>query len=157
MAVATLAAGLIRIPAGPLPLTLQSLAVLLTGLLLPAAQAFFAMFLHLALKLLTGGAGIFLTPGFGFVLSFIPAASLLAWLTGHRGRPEPLAVAAACLVLYAIGLPYMGAVLFYLGDGARIDCWQLIKTGMLIFLPGDLLKAWLALVAARKIRPFLNP
>lgn len=156
MAVVTLVAGLIRIPAGFLPLTLQSLAVLLAGLLLPPRQAFLAMCLHLVLKFLIGGPGIFLAPGFGFVLAFIPAATLLAWLTGRRGGPWVPHVAAASLVLYAIGLPYMGAVLAYAGDMSPIDGWLLVKTGMLIFLPGDLIKAALALLIAGRIRPRLE-
>ncbi|MFA7455277.1 MAG: biotin transporter BioY [Clostridiaceae bacterium] len=155
MALATLVSGLIRLPAGPLPLTLQSLAVLLTGLLLPPSGAFYAMSLHLALKFLLGGAGILLSHSFGFVLAFIPAACLLAWLTGRRG-PSPMHLAAASLILYAVGLPYMGAVLFYLGETNRIDAWLLIKTGMLIFLPGDFLKAGLAFTMAKRIRPHLE-
>ncbi|HPX93238.1 MAG TPA: biotin transporter BioY [Bacillota bacterium] len=159
MAVVTFAAGLIRLPAGPLPVTLQTLAVLLAGLLLTPAQAFYAMCLHLILKLLLGGTGLFLAPSFGFVLAFIPSAALLAWLTKRRGPGTAaglIHVTAASLLLYLIGLPYLAVILHVAGGMNSIDPVWLLKTGMLVFLPGDLIKAGLALLMAGRIRPLLE-
>jgi biotin transport system substrate-specific component len=42
-------------------------------------------------------------------------------------------------VLYLVGVPYMGVILnLYLGKG--LSAWSLVKSGMLIYLPGDSLK-----------------
>ena len=50
-----------------------------------------------------------------------------------------LAMLAGLAVLYAIGVPYMALIAnAYLGKG--LTFWQVIKNGMLIYLPGDLLK-----------------
>lgn len=41
--------------------------------------------------------------------------------------------------MYLIGVPYMGAVLnLYMGKGLSV--WTIVKTGLLIYLPGDALK-----------------
>ena len=53
--------------------------------------------------------------------------------------PFALAMLAGLAVLYAIGVPYMALIAnAYLGKG--LTFWQVIKNGMLIYLPGDLLK-----------------
>ena len=49
------------------------------------------------------------------------------------------AVYVLLAVLYAIGVPYMALIANgYLGKG--LTFWQVIRRGMLIYLPGDLLK-----------------
>ena len=158
-AVVTLVAGLIRLPIGPIPLTFQSLAVLLAGLLLSTREAFYAMCLHLVLKILISGSGVVFSPSFGFVIGFIPAASLLAMLnrkpgTGRTSRFLHLMLASA--VLYVVGLPYMAALLYPISSMTGPDWIGVIKTGMLVFLPGDLFKALLALVIAERVSPLLT-
>ena len=50
-----------------------------------------------------------------------------------------LSMLAGLVVLYAIGVPYMALIANgYLGKG--LTFWQVIRNGMLIYLPGDLLK-----------------
>ena len=52
---------------------------------------------------------------------------------------ETFYVTVLSAVLYAIGVPYMALIAnAYLGKG--LTFWQVIKNGMLIYLPGDLLK-----------------
>ena len=46
---------------------------------------------------------------------------------------------AGLAVLYAVGVPYLALIAnAYLGKG--LTFWQVLKNGMLIYLPGDLLK-----------------
>ena len=50
-----------------------------------------------------------------------------------------LSMLAGLAVLYAIGVPYMALIANgYLGKG--LSAWQILCKGMLIYLPGDLLK-----------------
>ena len=50
-----------------------------------------------------------------------------------------LAMLAGLAVLYAVGVPYLALIAnAYLGKG--LTFWQVLKNGMLIYLPGDLLK-----------------
>lgn len=51
----TFVSGFLSIPVGPVPITLQTLMVLLTGFFLRPKAAFFAQLLPLLLKLLLGG------------------------------------------------------------------------------------------------------
>ena len=46
---------------------------------------------------------------------------------------------AGLAVLYAVGVPYMALIANgYLGKG--LTFWQVLRSGMLIYLPGDMLK-----------------
>lgn len=153
MGLLTFLAGLIRLPLGPLPLTLQSLLVLLTGLTLAPREAFLAMSLNLVLSLLVSGAALFLSPSLGFLLAFIPAASLLAWLTRRGGetlKAKGLHLGLTSLLIYALGLTYMALHLRFITD-QPLKFSQILVSGFLIFLPGDLVKAGLALLIAKKI------
>lgn len=150
--------GLIRIPLGPVPFTLQTMFVLLSGLLLKPYAALYATLLHLMLKLIFAGASAVLSPSFGFVLAFIPAAVLLAYLTKRRGDSslqKMINAAAVSLLTYLIGLPYMALILRYV-SGQVMSLQSILFSGMLIFLPGDVLKIVLALTLERRLRPVLS-
>lgn len=154
MGLLTFLGGLVRLPLGPIPLTLQSLLVLLTGLTLDSRDAFLAMSLNLVLTLLMSGAALFLSPSLGFLLAFIPAASLLAWLTRRGGetlKAKGLHLALTSLLIYALGLTYLALHLRFI-TGQPFKLSQILVSGFLIFLPGDLVKAGLALLLAKKLR-----
>ena len=90
---------------------------------------------------LGGGLSYVLQPTFGFLLGLIPSAFVIGKLAKRplTFRGTALAMLAGLAVLYAIGVPYMALIAnAYLGKG--LTFWQVIKNGMLIYLPGDLLK-----------------
>ena len=96
-----------------------------------------------------GGLGYVFQPSFGFLLGIIPAAALTGLLAGERG--EVKRVVPACIaglaVMYLIGVPYMGMILnLYMEKGLSV--WTIVKTGLLIYLPGDTLKVAVVAVAA---------
>ena len=90
---------------------------------------------------LGGGFSYVLQPTFGFLLGLIPSAFVIGKLAK---RPltfwrTALAMLAGLAVLYAVGVPYLALIAnAYLGKG--LTFWQVLKNGMLIYLPGDLLK-----------------
>lgn len=163
----------INLPALPVPITAQTLAVMLAGLMLVPVEAFLAVALFvglvaIGLPLLPGGRGglaVFSSPSAGFVLGFPFAAAAVAvtvaalrrlpWAGGSRGEIG-VNVAAAVLggvaVLYAIAIPVSALIAdIPIGTFAR---------GTVDFIPGDLVKAVAAsLVAASAFRaaPFLRP
>lgn len=138
----------LRIPLGALSLTLQFLFTALAGVTLGAKWGAVSQGVYVALGLVGlpiftqgGGVGYLLQPSFGFLLGLIPAAAVIGALAGERG--ERRRVVPACLaglgVLYLVGLPYMGLILnVYLGKGVPV--WTVVRTGMLVYLPGDGLK-----------------
>lgn len=148
----------LAIPLWPVAITLQTVVVLLTGLLLPPGTAALAMLVHALLKLLVFGPAVILTPSFGFVLAFIPAAAFLAYLVRGRRFTWPrlvLPIALTSLLLYLIGVPYMALILnLYLGKG--LSAWAILVKGCLLFIPGDVLKAALAIVLALRLEPLLR-
>ena len=94
---------------------------------------------------LGGGFSYVFQPTFGFLLGLIPAA----WVIGALCRRPltfwrtALAILAGYGVLYAIGVPYMALIANgYLGKG--LTFWQVIRGGMLLYLPGDMLKVVVA-------------
>lgn len=76
----------VELPIGPVPITLQTLFVLLAGFLLEREAAFLAMVIHLLLKLLTMGAVAFMSPAFGFVVA-LPAGRAPSFGGWRRGGP----------------------------------------------------------------------
>lgn len=155
----TFVLGLFRIPVGPVPVTLQTFGVLMAGLVLRPWEAFFAMLLHLALKLIVGGGAAVLSPAFGFVIAFVVIAPLMALVMPRvRGRAwlEGAVIVLASLALYVIGLPYMAWILrVYMGK--VLSFRELLMTGMVIFLPGDALKALLAWAVGRRVVRVTQP
>ena len=148
LAALTAVGAFIRIPIGISVITLQFLFTAMAGVLLGPGGGALSQGVYVALGLVGlpiftagGGFGYVLQPSFGFLLGLIPSAFVIGKLAK---RPltfwgTALAMLAGLAVLYAIGVPYMALIAnAYLGKG--LTFWQVIKNGMLIYLPGDLLK-----------------
>ena len=154
----------LQIPLGFTSITLQFLFTALAGILLGPKWGAISQGVYVALGLVGlpiftqgGGLGYVLKPSFGFLLGLIPCAALVGWLAGDRG--EPKRVIPACLaglaVLYLVGVPYMGVVLnLYLGKGLSVG--ELVRMGMLVYLPGDMVKVAVVGLAAPALRKRLN-
>ena len=148
MAALTAVGAFVRFPLGAMSFTLQDMFTVLAGVLLGwkwgmASQAVYVALGLLGLPIFTqgGGLGYVFQPSFGFLLGIIPAAAVAGLLAGERGEPKRVipACVAGLAVMYLIGVPYMGAVLnLYMGKGLSV--WTIVKTGLLIYLPGDALK-----------------
>ena len=150
----TFVSGFLSIPVGPVPITLQTLLVLLTGFFLRPKAAFFAQALHLVLKLLLGGFQSLLSPSFGFVFGFVAAATMISYLI-HKKEGSflnyGLAAVAGTIVMYAIGLPYMAAILNGI-MGNQFGLAEIFQMGMILFIPGDIGKALLAIILADRLK-----
>ena len=150
----TFVSGFLSIPVGPVPITLQTLLVLLTGFFLRPKAAFFAQSVHLLLKLLLGGFQSLLSPSFGFVFGFVAAATLISYLV-HKKEGSFLnygiAAVAGTIVMYAIGLPYMAAILNGV-MGNQFGLAEIFQMGMILFIPGDIAKALLAIILADRLK-----
>ena len=148
------------IPLGVIPVVLQNLFVMLAGLLLGPRWGAASVGLYLFLGLVGlpvfagGGAGIghILGPTGGYLLGYIPAVVLIGAVS-RLGRSTPFGDAAALFVgvavVYACGVPWLMAV-------TGLDLREAAVAGILPFLPGDGLKAAVALIAARSTRPLLR-
>ena len=147
---ALMAAGaFIRIPVGPVPVTLTSFFMLLAGLLLgPAAGAtsvaVYLLIGTIGLPAFAGGSGpaVFAGPTGGFLIGYLAAVFVCGLISagteqisaGRFPLRDILAVIAASLLLYAAGVPWLK---WRLG----LEWSSALSAGMLPFLPGDLIKA----------------
>lgn len=142
--------GAIPVFGNAVPITAQTLGVMLAGAVLgswrgAAAVMVFLVLVLVGLPLLSGGnggAGVFVGPSAGYLFGWILGAFVTGGIVhaGHR-RPNRWRTALGCLVggilaIYAIGVPVQ-AVLTHLPLGAT----ALSST---VFIPGDLLKAIVA-------------
>lgn len=154
----------LSVPFYPVPLTMQTLAVLLVGGLLGPRLGVSAVAGYLSLGLLgapvfhggLGGLAIVAGPTGGYLLGFLPAALLMGWVAGRaRGaKLRDLALlAAGALVagaaIYAVGVPWLA--LFTGGSLGRAAA-----VGAAPFLLGDLLKTAVAIGAIRAGRSVLS-
>lgn len=159
------------IPVGPLgvPITLQTLGVYLTALILGGRRATAAVGLYILAGLLglpifaggKAGLAIFASPSVGYLLGFLPAAALTGFLAyralgqGLKGRELlPTFTVAALLGVLLIHLLGMGGMVIV--GGLEPSAALLADV---IYLPGDFLKAGLALLLALRVHsvfPALN-
>lgn len=135
---------------GPVPITAQTLGVMLAGAILgpwrgAASVGVFLLLTAIGAPLLAGGRGgigVFLAPSAGYLVGWLPAAFVIGALV-HAGRRRPTVlrtfaanVVGGILVVYAIGIPVQSIL-------TRMPLGETALTS-LIYLPGDLTKAVIA-------------
>ena len=140
----------ISVPLWPVPVTGQTLAVLLVGASLGAWRGTVSLALYMVLGLaglplfaeFTGGPASVLSPSFGFIIGFIPAAALIGWLSERAWDRRPLLAAAgflaASIVPFLFGLPYLAIVLGNLG--LPHDFTAVMAAGFTPFILGGVIK-----------------
>lgn len=148
----------ILLPFIPVPITAQSLGVMLSGSILGMKRGGLALLLFLllvavGLPLLSGGRGglgVFLGPSGGFLLAFPLAAAVIGALTQRVwGQLNvPLAAGINILggigVIYAIGIPWLAIA-------SQLPLLQAAQSS-LIFVPGDAVKAVIAALAVVTVK-----
>jgi len=146
------------LPGNPVPIVLQNLLVVLSGLLLgplagSAAVGIFILLGAVGFPVFSGGSGGFAVlagPTGGYIVGYL-AAAFIAGLIGRKRTVAFSAVAAAAgfLVILAIGALRLG---FY----NHIDAGKAFLAGVLPFLPGDALKCVIAAFLGVKVGPFID-
>jgi len=144
------------------PITAQSLGVMLCGAVLGArkgavAVALFLLLVAIGLPLLAGGRGglgIFASPSAGFLFGW-PVAAFVTGLIVERWRDVPLAVAAG--IASVIGGIVVMYVFGIVGLSISLDKTLMESAALVVaFIPGDIVKAVIAgmlTAAIAKARP----
>lgn len=166
----------IPMPLVPVPLTLQTLVVMLAGLIIGPRAAGLSVLLYVVLAAIgfpvlpgaRGGLAVLLGPTGGFLLGMIPGAMVTGWLAkvslfGPTGAPATMqtndrtwvaitrntlaALVGGVAMVYLVGVPWLSVV----------TGMSLVKAlnVIVVFLPGDLIKAVLAAFLAQRVRRFL--
>ncbi|XMB86585.1 biotin transporter BioY [Mycoplasmatota bacterium WC44] len=142
----------ISIPMTGAPITLQTLFVLLAGMILGARLGALSMVIYIILGAFglpvfanfSGGMGVILGPTGGFILAFPIAAFITGLLVKQDNKLSYLiAGLIASVVIYLMGIPWLS---YMLG-------WRLQETlvTMSVYFPGDLIKLVLAIFIADRL------
>ena len=149
----------VAVPLWPVPVTGQTLAVLLVGASLGAARGAASLALYAVLGLaglpifapqddgshLTGLAAL-TAPSFGYIIGFIASAAIVGWAAERswdRGWYKPIITfIGGSLVVFAFGLPWLAVALGQLG--LPNDLQSVLVAGFYPFIIGGLIKAAIA-------------
>jgi biotin transport system substrate-specific component len=160
MAALTAVGAYIHVPIGPVPIVLSTLFVILSGLLLgsrwgPASMALYLLVGAIGIPVFAGGRGgfaHFFGPTGGYLIGYLVSA----WITGlisERSnrllRRDVIAVVIGSLTLYGCGVPWLKIV-------TQMSWSRTLLVGVIPFLIGDAIKASVAVILARSVRPMLN-
>ena len=147
----------------PIPITLQTLGVLLTGGILGArlgamSQTIFLLLVAAGMPLLSGGRGglsVFVGPSVGYLISWPITAFCIGYLLSRFQNLKlqhvlMINLTVGILLIYLIGIPAQA----FMMDIPVLEAAKL----SLIYIPGDVLKAILASILVYRLRkhPFFS-
>ena len=147
--------GFIRIPIPYVPLTLQTLMVMFSGLILGGRLGAVSQLVYILVGLMGipifahgGGPGYVLQPTFGYLVGFVCGAYIIGTIT-ERGDPLQrsllfVALVAGTLAIYVPGITVLYLNLNFIQQKA-VSLSTVIKIGCLVVLPGDIIKIFLVL------------
>jgi len=135
---------------GPVPITAQTLAVMLIGVLLGWRRGTAAVVSYLAAGAMGlpmfaygGGVAYFAGPTGGFLVGFLPGVFVIGYLTelgwGRRGLTALAALLIGDAIIFVFGLTWIAA-------------WFPEKFAWLMFMPGEMLKIAIAGVVLTRLR-----
>jgi len=156
----------VPLPFTPVPITLQTFAVLLAGIVLGTRWGGLSQALYVGAGLGgvpwfqggTAGLGHLLGPTGGYLVGFVAAVAVVGAVTDRwpRARRLPGLVAtllvANFVVIYGCGLPWLFVWLTAV-KGAGVTLPGLFTLGFLPFVPGDLVKLGAATAIGRAVAP----
>lgn len=156
----------IKIPLPGIPFTLQTLFVILAGLLLGARGGLIAVLVYIfiglaGLPVFSGGGGLMYVfkPSFGYIVGFALGAFVTGWFaeknTNNSTIQMILAALAGTAVIYTLGLTWYYVIAnYYLNT--PVGAATLMISGFLMTLPGDLIKIAVSILLARRLAPFVR-
>ncbi|KRE28565.1 hypothetical protein ASG80_20940 [Agromyces sp. Soil535] len=139
------------------PITFQTLGVMLAGAILGARKGFLSVLLFLALvaaglPLLSGGRGgiaVFVGPSVGYLIGWLVGVAVIGWFTARllpRYHVLPALGPTALggiVAVYLVGVPVFAAIM-----PAPLDVAFL---GSTVFLPGDITKVVVTVLVAKGV------
>lgn len=150
----------IPLPFSPVPITGQTLAVMLAGCVLTPVQAGFSMLTFLLMGAVglpvfskgTSGIGVIVGPTGGYLIGFLVGAIVISLIV-RRSKDIKVVLLGSfiggIIVVNLLGFPWLG---YTTGMGITKAA-----KGTLLYLPGDILKAILAAMIGTKInRQMIN-
>jgi len=167
MAALVIAGSYMAIPIGPVPITLQSMFVLLSGLLLGKFWGSMALAVYLIAGIVglpvfahgKGGLAVLFGPTGGFLISFVVAAFITGMISeksiklfaGNRSKIiffDIVALIFGSTVIFALGVPWFKFITGHAWEQSL--GWTLYP-----FIPGAIIKLIAAVAIAQLVRPII--
>ena len=154
---ATAAGAYVIIPIPPVPITLQTLFLMLAGALLGAKTAALSQIVYILIGIIglpvfaggKAGLGVLFGPTGGYLTGFIAGAWIIGRLLEKAQNPGTARIAlsmiAGTLAVYTLGIAQLCLV-------AKLSIPKAAAVGALPFMPGDALKIAAACFIIRKVR-----
>ncbi|TDN93082.1 biotin transporter BioY [Microbacterium sp. BK668] len=145
----------VQVPLWPVPITGQTLGVIVVGAALGAWRGAAALTTYLFLGLaglpifaeFTGTIAAIAKPSFGFIIGFIVSAFVAGWFAERAWDRKPLLAfvgfAIASVIPFLFGVPYMAFILNSV-LGLDFSFGEILQVGVLPFIVGGVIKAGLA-------------
>lgn len=145
----------VEVPLWPVPITGQTLAVVVVGAALGARRGATALITYLLAGLaglpvfagFTGTIAAVAKPSFGFIVGFVFAAFVAGWFAERAWDRKPLLAfvgfVAASAIPFLFGIPYMAFILNVVGGGS-FGIGEILAFGLWPFVVGGFVKAAIA-------------
>lgn len=160
MAALIAAGAYIAIPIGPIPIVMQNLFVMLTGLLLGSRWGLASISVYLLAGICglpvfaegTGGIGRLIGYTGGYLLGYIPAVYLIGMISERSDSKiwvDVIALICGSLIVYLFGVSWLKTV-------SGMTLAKTLAVGMYPFLIGDAVKIAAAVAIAKSLRPMMQ-
>lgn len=150
----------IKLPISIVPITLQTLFVMMASLFL-RTKAVYSVLLYvgmglLGLPILTNGGGLayILMPSFGYLIGFIVCSLYVGRFQKDNYISLLIRSCIGMMIIYVIGMLYF-AFIQYVYYGQDFSIAYIITTLFLVYLPGDLLSVIVAVIAYQRIHSII--
>ncbi len=146
----------VPIPISPVPISGQTLVIMLIGLLLTPKQAFYSVSAWILVGIVgapvfsggRGGIAVLASPSGGYIIGFLIGAVVISIVKGKKVNLIKMSIASivgGIVVVYLCGVPVMAMLL-------SMDMATALKAGALPFLIGDFIKVFIAVSLALPLR-----
>lgn len=159
LAALTAAGAYLSIPIGPVPIVLQNMFVLLSGLLLGSRWGLASVGVYIlagafGLPVFAGGLGgisRIAGPTGGYLLGYLPAVYAIGLITEKTKKNivfDVIAMICGCIIIYVCGVTWLKVL-------TGMTWSKTLMVGMYPFVIGDVLKIAAAAAIAKGLRPVI--
>lgn len=154
----------IQLPISIVPITMQTLFVVLAAMILKRKKAISAVLLYIVIGLIGlpvfakgGGIAYIFQPTFGYLIGFIGAAAIVGEVAERTDKISYLLVSGfiAMIVIYGIGMLYFWLIQTTIYQISYGFDW-IIYYLFIVYIPGDVLACIVAVLVGKRLDPIVN-
>lgn len=150
----------IKLPISIVPITMQTLFVVLAGLFLKK-KASYSVLLYVGMGLIgfpifTSGGGLsyVLIPTFGYLIGFIVCSYYIGHTKSDTFSQMLLNSMIGVLIIYIIGILYFVFIQYFYYQQVFALSW-IIYSLFVVFLPGDILSCIMAIIIYKRLKAYI--